>query len=163
MDCSLPGSSEGWKHPQMHRQQCKAIRNMKGKETRTPTKERDFPVTSPKEMEIWEWPKKESKRIMLGSSARFRRTQFNEFRKTIHEQIKSSPNRQIIFKKKCVLVAHWLFPTPWTVAHQVSLSVEFSRQEYWSGLPFHFPGDLPDPGIESASPILQADSLPPEP
>ena len=40
-----------------------------------------------------------------------------------------------------------LFATPWTVAHQAPLSVEFSRQEYWSGLQFPFPGDLPDPGI----------------
>ena len=41
--------------------------------------------------------------------------------------------------------------TPWTVAHQVPLSMEFSRQEYWSGLSFPFPGDLPNPGIELAS------------
>ena len=44
-----------------------------------------------------------------------------------------------------------LFVTPWTVVHQVPLSVEFSRQEYWSGLPFSIPGDFPDPGIEPAS------------
>ena len=47
----------------------------------------------------------------------------------------------------------------WTVARQAPLSWDFSRQEYWSGLPFHSPGDLPDPGIESRSPALQADSL----
>ena len=52
------------------------------------------------------------------------------------------------------------FETPWTVAHQAPLSMEFFRQEYWSGLPFPSPGDLPDPGIETASPALQADSLP---
>ena len=52
---------------------------------------------------------------------------------------------------------------PWTLARQTSVSVEFSRQEYWSGLPFPSPGDLPNPGIESASPALQADSLPSEP
>ena len=45
-----------------------------------------------------------------------------------------------------------LFVTPWTVAHQAPLSIEFSRQEYWSGLPFPSPGDLPDPGIEPTSP-----------
>ena len=50
--------------------------------------------------------------------------------------------------------------TPWTVARQIPLSMEFSRQEYWSGLPFPSPGDLPDPGIEPRSPALQADSLP---
>ena len=56
-----------------------------------------------------------------------------------------------------------LCATPWTVAHQVPLSMGFSRQEYWSGVPFPFPGDLPDPGIEPGSPPLQADSLPSEP
>ena len=50
--------------------------------------------------------------------------------------------------------------TPWTVAHQAPLSMGFSRQEYWSGLPFPPPGDLPDPGIKLLSPALQADSLP---
>ena len=56
-----------------------------------------------------------------------------------------------------------LFVTPWTVARQVHLSMGFSRQEYWSGLPFPPPGDLPDLGIEPVSPVslaLQANSLP---
>ena len=44
-----------------------------------------------------------------------------------------------------------LFATPWTVAHQAALSVGFSRQEFWSGLPCPLPGDLPDPGIDPAS------------
>ena len=52
--------------------------------------------------------------------------------------------------------------TPWTVACQAPLFMEFSRQEYWSGLPFPSPGDLPDPGIEPKSPALQADFLPSE-
>ena len=52
---------------------------------------------------------------------------------------------------------------PWTVASQALLSLEFSRKEYWSGLPYPLPGDLLNPGIESRSPALQADSLPPEP
>ena len=52
--------------------------------------------------------------------------------------------------------------TPWTVAHQAPLSMEFFRQEYWGGLRFPSPGDLPDPGIEPRSPALQADSLPSE-
>jgi len=52
--------------------------------------------------------------------------------------------------------------TPWTVACQASLSMGFSRQEYWSGLPFPSLGDLPNPGIEPESPALQADSLPAE-
>ena len=50
--------------------------------------------------------------------------------------------------------------TPWTVACQAPLSMGCSRQEYWSGLPFPSPGDLPNPGIEPRSPALQADSLP---
>ena len=59
-----------------------------------------------------------------------------------------------------------LFATPWTVAHQFPLFMGFSGQEYWSGLPFPPPGDLPHPGIEPVSPVspaLQADSLPGEP
>ena len=59
-----------------------------------------------------------------------------------------------------------LFATPWTVACQAPLSMGFSRQEYWSGLPCPSPGDLPDPGIEPASLVslaLQIDSLPTEP
>ena len=55
----------------------------------------------------------------------------------------------------CILGRVWLFLTPWTVAHQAPLSMEFSRQEYWSGLPFPSPGELPDPGSEPWSPILQ--------
>ena len=55
-----------------------------------------------------------------------------------------------------------LFATPWTVAHQAPLSMGFSRQEYWSGLPFPSPGDLPNPGIETRAPALQVDSLPTE-
>ena len=53
--------------------------------------------------------------------------------------------------------------TPWTVAHQAPLSMEFSRQEYWSGLPLPSLGDLPDTGIEPMSPAFQADSLPSDP
>ena len=52
--------------------------------------------------------------------------------------------------------------TPWAVAHQAPLSMGFSRQEYWSGLPFPSPGDLPNPGIKPEFPELQADSLPTE-
>ena len=56
-----------------------------------------------------------------------------------------------------------LFATPWTVAYQAPLSMGFSRQEYWSELPFPSPGDLPNPGIEAGSPALQTDALPSEP
>ena len=63
----------------------------------------------------------------------------------------------------CVLSCVPLVVTPWTVVYQASLSMGFSRQEYWSGLPFPSPGDHPDPGIEPRSPALQADTLPSEP
>ena len=53
--------------------------------------------------------------------------------------------------------------TPWTVAHQAPLSMEFSRQGRWSGFPFPSPGDVPDPGIKPGSTTLQADSSLPEP
>ena len=56
-----------------------------------------------------------------------------------------------------------VFVTSWAVACQAPLSMEFSRQQYWSGLPFPSLGDLPDLGIEPRSPALQADSLPSEP
>ena len=56
-----------------------------------------------------------------------------------------------------------LFASPWTIAHQDPLSVGFSRQEYSSGLPFPSPKDLPDPGIKTRSPVLQADPLLSEP
>ena len=56
-----------------------------------------------------------------------------------------------------------LLVTPWTIAHQASLSMGFSRQEYWSELPCPPPGDLPDPGVKHGYPALQADTLPCEP
>ena len=49
-----------------------------------------------------------------------------------------------------------LFATPWTVAHQAPLSTEVFMQEYWRGLPFPPPGDLPDPGIKTVSPVSPA-------
>ena len=56
-----------------------------------------------------------------------------------------------------------LFATLWTVAYQAPLFTGFSRQEYWSGLPFPSPRDIPDPGIELGSPALEADALTSEP
>ena len=64
----------------------------------------------------------------------------------------------------CCLVAHlYLFVTLWTVAHQAPLSMGFCRQEYWSGLSFPSPGDLPDPGIEPVSPALAGEFFITEP
>ena len=57
----------------------------------------------------------------------------------------------------------WLFATLWTVAYKAPPTMGFSRQEYWSGLPFHSPGDLPNPGIKPGSPALEADALTSEP
>ena len=69
-----------------------------------------------------------------------------------------------IFHKKGVLLLSCvrLFAVLWTVVHQAPLFMELSRQEYWSGLLFPPPGDLPDPGIKPRSPALQANSLPSE-
>ena len=63
----------------------------------------------------------------------------------------------------CDLVTQSRLTLPPCVAHQAPLSMGFSRQEYWSGLPFPSPGDLLDPGIESRSPALQGDALTSEP
>ena len=70
--------------------------------------------------------------------------------------------RQPVYITVCVCVQAWaqslsrvrLFVTPWIIACQAPLSMGFPREEYWSGLPFHSPGDLLDPGIESVSPAL---------
>ena len=67
-------------------------------------------------------------------------------------------------RKKVKSFSHvQLFATPWTVAHEAPPSMGFSRQEYWSGLPFPSPGDLPNPGIKPGSPALQTDALTSEP
>ena len=75
----------------------------------------------------------------------------------------SSPTPSIMKVKVNSLSHVQLFVTPWTIAHQTPQSMEFSRQEYWSGWPFPSPGDLPSPGIEPRSLALQVDSLPSEP
>ena len=75
-----------------------------------------------------------------------------------------SSNRKLTQRERKVksLSRVWLFVTPQTAAYQAPLSMGFSRQEYWSGLPFPSPGDL-DPGVEPRSPALQADTLLSEP
>ena len=78
-------------------------------------------------------------------------------------------NRENLFSSNIIdthakLLSHvWLFVTPRTVAHQAPLSMEFSWQGYWNGLPFPSEGDLPEPGIELASPELQVHSFTAEP
>ena len=77
------------------------------------------------------------------------------------EKSKSMVNKMVVKVKSLSRVR--LFETPWTIAHTAPPSKGFSRQEYWSGLPFPSPGDLPDPGTEPRSPTLQADALTSEP
>ena len=87
-------------------------------------------------------------------------------KKTYRWLINTSKDAQhcLLLKVKVkLLIRVRLFVTPWTIAYQAPLSMRFSRQEYWSGLSFPFPGDLPDPEIEPRSPALQADTLTSEP
>ena len=67
--------------------------------------------------------------------------------------------RIVPFYACCCCLGGKSFVTPWTIALKAPLSMGFPRQEYWTGLPFASPGDLPDPGIEPTSPVLQADSI----
>ena len=80
--------------------------------------------------------------------------------KTTVERVEAKKKEK---SKRISLSRVQLFSIPWAVAYQAPQSMEFSRQEYWSGLPFLSPRDLSDPGIESISPALQADILLSEP
>ena len=79
----------------------------------------------------------------------------------LHWQVSSLPLKVKVKVKLLSRVR--LLATPWTAAYQVPPPMGFSRQEYWSGLPFPSPGDLPDPGIEPRSPALESDALTSEP
>ena len=85
--------------------------------------------------------------------------ELNDFIKYLEQELAHNKSE----KKVKSLSRVRLFATQWTVAHQVPPSMGFSRQEYWSGLPFPSPGDLHDPGTEPRSPALQADALTSEP
>ena len=74
----------------------------------------------------------------------------------------SEPSVGSLFCGGLVTKSRPILATAWTVARQAPLSMGFSRREYWSGLPFPSPGDLPSLGTEPGSPALQADSLPTE-
>ena len=74
--------------------------------------------------------------------------------KTIPKKQESKKAKWFLKEGRLSLSCVQLFATPWIVAHQTPLSMGFSRQEYWSGLPFPFSGDLPDPGIEPESPAM---------
>ena len=83
---------------------------------------------------------------------------------TILDMIQKEISGHMERKWKCQSLSHvQLFASSWTIAHHARLSTGFSRQQYWSGLPFPSPGNLPDPGSEPRSPALQADSLLSEP
>ena len=90
-------------------------------------------------------------------------------------KVESGSGQRYVFQTKCLLYKYpildicvhasaqshfWLSATPWAAAHQAPLSMEFSRWEYWSGLPFSPPRELRNPGIKLASLALQVDSLP---
>ena len=83
--------------------------------------------------------------------------------KTIPSPQEKLPSMKLVFKKYSVVQSCPILCNPMDCSLQAPLSMEFSRQEYRSGLPFPSPGDLPDPGIEPGTPALQADSLPSEP
>ena len=89
---------------------------------------------------FWRQERKQEVRISLG----------HHFKRKKEKKVKSLSRVQ-------------LFATPWTIANQAYTSIGFSRQGYWSGLPFPSPGDLPDPGVEPGSPALEADALTSEP
>ena len=99
--------------------------------------------------EIWKW----TNHCMWTYTTFYRNTFLNILKIEITWKVK------VLVTQSC--------PTLWShgqyVAFQAPLSTEFSRQEYWSELPCPFPGNLPDPGIELRSPVLQADSIPSEP
>ena len=85
------------------------------------------------------------------------------FESTLAKHRKHYHNYSCVIHVCSVSTLHLLFVTPWTAAHHTPLSMGFSRQEYWSGLPFPPPGDFPCSGTEtvsSMSPAWQADSLP---
>ena len=84
-----------------------------------------------------------------------------QIRELLFQQVSSTEGKvkvKVLVAQSCLSIL-----TPWTVAHQALLSMEFSRQEYWSGLPFPSPGDLSNPGIKPGPPTLQVDFLPSEP
>ena len=81
--------------------------------------------------------------------------------KSIQEQIHPTETTKLFISCEVKSLSRVrLFVTPWTVAYQAPPYMEFSRQEYWSGLPFPSPRELPNPGIKPRSPALQADALP---
>ena len=88
-----------------------------------------------------------------GPGSRLRRISRRDWRRAT--EAKGKLSESVLIAQSCLTVRN-----PWAVAHQGALSMEFSRQEYWSGLPCPSPGNLPNPQIKPMSPVLQANSLP---
>ena len=89
-------------------------------------------------------------------------TSVKKLKKKTKTKVSIFVNKMLLLLFSCQVISN-SFATPWTVVHQVPLSMGFHRQEYWSRLPFPSPGDLPNPGTEPTSlvsPALQVDSLP---
>ena len=96
------------------------------------------------------------------------KNQLRDLRRTsvynkVHRKLNELKRQKITLKKKDSAKLCPTLVIPWTIACQAPLSVRFFRQEYWSELPFPFPGDLPDRGIKPGSSAIQANSLPAEP
>ena len=104
-----------------------------------------------------------------GQSSKYTNSSFTSIFKNNRKSIQNIGRRSTqIFSQRHMAKVKFLsrvrlFATPWTVAYQAPLSMGFSRQQYWSGLPCPSPGDLPDPGIKPRSPALQTDALPSQP
>ena len=110
------------------------------------------------ETESWFFEKAKLTNLSLELLKRRKREYSNKTRKerelqTVSKKYKGPQETTLTLTLKSLSRVQ-LFATPWTVAYQAPPPMEFSRQEYWSGLPFPSPGDLPDPGIEPRSPAL---------
>ena len=107
---------------------------------------------------MWDWQTWRAINWIIGKEVR--KTLFTYISGRKHEELTLLKLKKA--KWSCSVVSNSL-ATPWTIAYQAPLSMGFSRQEYWNGLPFPSPGDLPNPGIEPKSPSLQAEALTSEP
>ena len=107
----------------------------------------------------WSWCNNKRNKVIKGTI----NVMCSNHPKTIPSPQEKLPSMKLVFKKYSVVQSCPILCNPMDCSLQAPLSMEFSRQEYRSGLPFPSPGDLPDPGIEPGTPALQADSLPSEP
>ena len=105
----------------------------------------------------WLGPVTKFKLILLGAwqTDKLRDKELGQGRATLFRKPANQEDGRLVFQKPSYVLSYfshvWPFATPWTTTHQAPLSMIFSRQEYWSGLPFPSPRDLPNPGMEPAS------------